>query len=254
MNSSRAVNPFALIGTIALSIAAAGAGMHASAATVVWGTPQTISGDNDVDTSGTLLYAYNLGQSSVTSSTVNGVTFAAFPFPIGASSTTVTVGSVTISESPSFLVSYGSLGSGSGPYGNLSAAYLALLDSGGGAGAPDTLTVTLGGLSSGQDYVFQWWLSNAAPIPPISSVSASATNVVTLDSNLTNTAGGLGQFVIGTFTAGGASETLNFTGIGGWPLINALQVRAVPEPSTCVMTLTGLTCGGYSLFRRRKQT
>jgi len=29
------------------------------------------------------------------------------------------------------------------------------------------------------------------------------------------------------------------------------QVSAVPEPSTCVMALAGLACGGYSLFRRR---
>jgi len=29
------------------------------------------------------------------------------------------------------------------------------------------------------------------------------------------------------------------------------QVSAVPEPSTCVMALAGLACGGYSLVRRR---
>jgi hypothetical protein len=28
---------------------------------------------------------------------------------------------------------------------------------------------------------------------------------------------------------------------------------AVPEPSTYAMALAGLVCGGYSLFRRRKQ-
>jgi autotransporter-associated beta strand protein len=30
-------------------------------------------------------------------------------------------------------------------------------------------------------------------------------------------------------------------------------VAAVPEPSTCVMALAGLACGGYTMFRRRKQ-
>ena len=29
-------------------------------------------------------------------------------------------------------------------------------------------------------------------------------------------------------------------------------IAAVPEPSTCVMALAGLACGGYSLFRRRR--
>jgi hypothetical protein len=28
---------------------------------------------------------------------------------------------------------------------------------------------------------------------------------------------------------------------------------AVPEPSTCAMALAGLACGGYTMFRRRKQ-
>ena len=31
------------------------------------------------------------------------------------------------------------------------------------------------------------------------------------------------------------------------------QLAVVPEPSTCAMALAGLACGGYSMFRRRKQ-
>ena len=31
-----------------------------------------------------------------------------------------------------------------------------------------------------------------------------------------------------------------------------LSTQAVPEPSTCIMALAGLACGGYSLFRRRR--
>jgi hypothetical protein len=34
----------------------------------------------------------------------------------------------------------------------------------------------------------------------------------------------------------------------------AVTAVAVPEPSTCAMALAGLACGGYSMFRRRKQT
>ena len=33
----------------------------------------------------------------------------------------------------------------------------------------------------------------------------------------------------------------------------AVTAVAVPEPSTCAMALAGLACGGYSMFRRRKQ-
>ena len=31
------------------------------------------------------------------------------------------------------------------------------------------------------------------------------------------------------------------------------RLAAVPEPSTCVMALAGLACGGYAMFRRRKR-
>lgn len=32
-----------------------------------------------------------------------------------------------------------------------------------------------------------------------------------------------------------------------------VRLAAVPEPSTCAMAVVGLACGGYSMFRRRKQ-
>ena len=34
--------------------------------------------------------------------------------------------------------------------------------------------------------------------------------------------------------------------------VSAFQLTAVPEPSTYAMALAGLACGGYSLFRRRR--
>jgi hypothetical protein len=240
------------------SALAIGTGTITLAAPIVWGTPQAISGDSDVDTTGSLLYAYNVGPSDVTSSTVSGVTFSAFAFlnTSGFSSgTSVTVGNVTISETPGTLVAWNTLGSGSAPYANLNAAYRLLLDSGGASGLADTMTVLLGGLTVGQQYTFQWWASNAAPLPPLIGVTAAAANNVTLDSNLTDSAGGLGQFVIGTFTADGVSQSIDFTAASGGsgPLINAFQVRAVPEPTTYAMALAGLACGGFSMWRRRKR-
>ena len=219
---------------------------------IVWGTPQTISGDSDVSTAGSLLYAFNVGASTVAASTVNGVTFAAYHFPVDPSAQTVTVGDVTMTESPSFLVGF-NVASTSSPYSGLSTAYKTMLDTGGGAGFPDAITMTFGGLSIGQPYLFQWWASNAGNIPPVSEVSASATNSVTLDANLTNTAGGLGQFVTGTFTADGATQDIVLTGVGGQPLINAFQIRAVPEPSTLAMAFASLGFAGYSMWRCRKQ-
>jgi hypothetical protein len=207
--------------------------MCADAAPIVWGTPQTISGDSDVSTAGSLVYAYNVGTSTVAAATVNGVTFSAYPFPLGASTQTVTVGNVTMTESPDFLAAY-VVGSSASPYVGLSATYKALLNEGGGAGAPDAVTMTFGGLSPGQPYLFQWWASNAANTPVLISSIASATNSVTLDTNLTNTVGGL--------TGGGAAN----------PIINAFQIRAVPEPATCAVVLAALACGGYVVGWRKR--
>ena len=44
----------------------------------------------------------------------------------------------------------------------------------------------------------------------------------------------------------------NFTG-NYLPSSSFVTITAVPEPSACAMALAGLACGGYSLFRRRKQ-
>jgi hypothetical protein len=49
-----------------------------------------------------LLYAYNVGASGVSLATVNTVTFASYVFP-SAPAQTVTVGSVTFTESPGYL-------------------------------------------------------------------------------------------------------------------------------------------------------
>ncbi len=258
MNLIRISTPSGALVVVLSSALAIGTGSITLAAPIVWDTPQAISGDSDVDTTGSLLYAYNLGPSDVTSSTVSGVTFSAFAFPNPSgvnSGTSVTVGNVTISESPGTLVAWNTLGSGSAPYANLNAAYRALLNSGGASGLPDTMTVLLAGLTVGQEYTFQWWASNAAPLPPLIGVTAAATNNVTLDSNVTDSAGGLGQFVIGTFTADGVSQSIDFTAASGGsgPMINAFQVRAVPEPATYAMALAGLACGGYSIWRRRKR-
>jgi hypothetical protein len=204
---------------------------------ITWGTPQAISGDSDVNTLGSLVYAYNLGPAGVTSTTVNGVLFNAFAFPADHSSQTVTLGSVTFTENPYYLTSYGNLGTASAPFTNLSTEYKSLLSSGGSASDPVSITVTLGGLTDAQQYEIQWWTNNAANIQSIypsglTTTTATATNSVTLESNTTDTVGGMGQYAIGTFTAIGTSRTFTLSStIPNDPLINAFQVRSIPEPS-----------------------
>jgi len=231
----------------------------AIAAPITWASPQTVSGDGDVATTGTLLYAYNIGIAGVGSTTVNGVTFSPLAFPT--SSQTITSGSVTFTESPGLLAGYNNLGSIQAPYANLSSAYRSLLDSGGSANVAATITTTLGGLTAGQEYLLQWWSSNAANSSgfegaTLKFTTAAATNSVQLNANTGSTPGGLGQYAIGTFTASGTTQqfTLDAPLFGTTnPLISGFQVRAVPEPATCVMALAGLVGCGVAL-RRRRQT
>jgi hypothetical protein len=245
-----------LVASLALAVSSAA---KAAPPPIVWGSAQTVSGDSDVSTIGALVYAFSFGGTAAPpSATVNGVTFSPFTIP-GGIVTSATVGSVTISESPGTLFGSNAFGSSSAPFSALSADYKAILGSGAYADIPTSITVSLGGLTSGQDYLVQWWTSNASNSSPIfggsfSETTATAFNSVTLDANTTNTVGGLGQFAIGTFTASGTTQAflLSETGGGFNPLINALQVRAVPEPS---LTLLGcaVAAGACLALRRRSR-
>jgi hypothetical protein len=250
-----------LLSVALLAIALSPQAAHAFA-TVTWGSAQNITGDSDVSTLGTLLYAYNAGDSGVTATTVNGVTFSPFVFPFDGSNSTTT-GNVTFTESPSFLTNYNNLGSASAPFSTLSPNYQTLLSSGGSAGADTTLTATLDGLTVGRDYLFQWWTNDSNNSPWLASTESSEAtffgpNAVTLDANTSNAAGGTGQYVIGTFNAVGTLLSIELNGIGGYPLINAFQVRdvtaaAVPEPGQIAASLLLLAgIGGYVWLKRRK--
>ncbi len=226
---------------------------------IVWGSAQTVSGDSDVNTTGSLVYAFTFGGTAApASATVNGVAFSPFTIP-GGIVTSATVGSVSLSESPGNLFGSNSFGSSSAPFSALSTEYKAILGSGAYADIPTSITVTLGGLTSGQDYLVQWWTNNASNNSPIfggsfSETTATAVNSVTLDANTTNTVGGLGQFAVGTFTASGTVQAflLSETGGGFNPLINALQVRAVPEPALTLLGCAVAAAGCLALRRRSR--
>ena len=81
--------------------------------------------------------------------------------------------------------------------------------------------------------------------------------------NWNNPDGGAGGLVWN----GGVRNANNITGFNNWAVGAAswedwgsastdfslgLSTQVVPEPSTCIMALAGLACGGYSLFRRRR--
>jgi hypothetical protein len=231
--SHQAVNTRAHLTTLAsalafslLPLATARAGAEGSV--IQWQSPVTISGDTDVSTLGTLVAAFDMFGPTVV---VNGVTFTAFNVTGG--STSASSGNFTFNESPGILTPSSSLGSNSTPFSNLSANYRSLLSSAISTSDNNTLTLTITGLTLGLTYQFQWWVNASTFNPNIGyDTTASAPNPVTLDSNTTDTTGGVGQSVIGTFFAGSTSEIITFAGtnISQAPTVNAFQLRVVPEP------------------------
>jgi len=72
---------------------------------------------------------------------------------------------------------------------------------------------------------------------------ADGTNVLQI---FANTGGRSGAFSAVNFTGLAAGQSATFNPTTGF-------ITVVPEPSTCASLLAGLACGGYSMFRRRKQ-
>ena len=77
-----------------------------------------------------------------------------------------------------------------------------------------------------------------------SGTIADGTNVLQLFANT------------GVFSGDFASVVSTGLEAGQFATFNATTgfISVVPEPSTYAMALAGLACGGYSMFRRRKQT
>jgi hypothetical protein len=236
----------------ALIVAATGptAWAGAEGSVITWGSPTNISGDTNVSTTGALVAAFNMNGSAVT---VNGVNFAAFP--VAGGSTTATSGNFTFNETPGTLVAPTNLGSANPPFNNLSANYQTLLSSAISTSDNNALTLTITGLVVGQTYQFQWWLNASSNFTLGYGTTATSPNPVTLDSNTTDTNGGLGQFVIGTFLCGADTQIITFTGIDSTnaPTLNAFQLRnlSIPEPSTVALLAVGALFGFARIIRRK---
>jgi hypothetical protein len=228
-----------------------------SNATITWGIgAQNISSDNDVSTSGTLVNAFNLGPAGVTATTINGVLFGAFAFPANFSVSTATLGNYNFTESSGALTSYNNLGSGSLPASSLSSAYQALLFSAGSSDNNLTLTLTMSGLTVGQNYLFQCWVNDSSMANSLNgqafSTTATAGNSVFINNNTTAANGGVGQFATGTFTASGTTEAIGFNGAGfNDPLLDGFQLRAIPEPSISALMGIGVLTLVLKLRPRR---
>jgi len=191
------------VGILSLMLSAS-----ASAGVITWGAPQDTSGPSDVSTNGTLHESLNLTSDGAVpgTTTVNGVTFTWDNTIMGLTGGTGLLAGSTTGD----------------------ADYDALLDSldhGACDGCPWTIQVGGGLLASGSDYEIQlWYTDNRGFADSFTQIYDDGNgNTVTLDSNNN----GLGQFVLGTFTADDTTQNLAISGglPPGEPHLNAFQVR-----------------------------
>ena len=216
------------------------------AASITWGAPTNITpglaGDLNVSTAGSLVGAFNFAGIATL---VNSVNFQAFPL----TGSTTTVGNFTLSSS--FLSAVGT-GIAAAPFSSLSGNYQILLGSAAGSGSP--MTLTMNGLTAGQNYLFEAWVNDSRDFtsPGFTfKVDVTAGNTVTLDPNTSIVVGGVGQYLVGTFNASSASQQVEFFN-SEFGVVNGFQLRqlaVVPEPGTAIFGLA--LCAVAGLRRRR---
>ncbi len=209
------------------------------AASIAWNPPVTVTGDTDVATSGSLLYA---GGFSGTTATVNSVPFA------GSIS-----GNITVSGSAG-TVGNAFAGGTSLPWAGLSANYQTLLAGGTYANNNTPLTVTLNNLAVGSNYLVQVWVNDSRSGTVASrteGVASPGGNAVTLVYNSTQAQGGVGQSVLGGFTADAVTQSFTLTGAlpagGNSAQINALQVRRLAVPLAASLALIDYASTGQRI-------
>ncbi len=221
---------------------------HAQAI-ISWSTPTFITGDADVASVETRIWAYNFGTAAV-SPIVNGVTFTGYASNTGNSDFTLTTVGSTIYHFPN------SFGNTQAFYTSLSSGYQDLLRSATfwSGQLSHTQTMTLHNLTPGHTYQIQFWVNDSrASYHNTESVSFADTFGNEALVRYSNNGATLGQYVIGTFTAAAELQTIDLGPFS--PQINAatLGLAAIPEPATTALLLGAAAMIGVVLIRARRR-
>jgi hypothetical protein len=221
---------------------------------ITWSGPTNISGPSDIATNGVYVDALQThgGYSNFAPleaiSVTNPTTGVATEFNIYTSSGSTGGSPANFYSDGTFTLTADS-DTGADGSGSDATPYQQILDEVTYAFTPEVGTVTMSGLTMGDEYQVQVWAS-AGGRPTTYSSGAN-----TVDANFVPN--GTGQYVIGTFTATGATQTFNYQ--NSYPIdvsageINALSLRdlSVPEPSTYAMLFAGL--GALALVSRLRR-
>ena len=215
-------------------------------AAITFQSAVTASSPSDVSTSGSLVQALSFAAST----TVNGVAFSGPNVHTG-SGNPYTNGIFEFNGVNN--LNNFAFGAGSGnPWNSLAANYQSLL-SGSVYSGPlgSSFTVNLNGLTIGQEYLVQLWVNdNRGGSIALRNQEVEDGNVAAMDFNHSDEEGGIGQYVIGTFTANSNSESFRVNGaIDSVAQINAIQLRTIPEPSSAFL---GAAAAGLLVLRRRR--
>ena len=233
-------NPFPMKKTL---LAAAACGLLAPllhAATITWQNPSTITGASDVSTSGSLFGSWAPNHADAPNFPVNGVSFQGF------------------SDLQNFSNNLDDGGAYFGGQNTADTNYNTLLSYGRFVYSGESRGFSWGGMTPGQTYLVQIWISDPRSIGQTRWANLSGDGDVSPNVYYPADGTGVGSYILGTFVAD-ASGTQTITIdpsalVGGEPgdgsaQINLMQVRLVPEPGS--LGLAGLGLIGCLLRRRR---